>query len=56
MRFFFACLAHETNNRSPIPTTLANFEEMFLYRRSTGQNPAQRDAFYRMIDMPRIAA
>lgn len=54
MKVFFACLAHETNNLSPIPTTLRNFEEMFLYRPSIRRDLTQRDAFYRMVDIPQL--
>lgn len=55
MKFFFACLTHETNNHSSLPTTLKNFEEIYLYRPSTGENAGHRDAFYRMLDIPRMA-
>ncbi|MCX7172728.1 MAG: M81 family metallopeptidase, partial [Proteobacteria bacterium] len=44
MKIYSACLLHESNSFSPLPTNLDNYREQFLYRPATGEGRALFDS------------
>ncbi len=55
MKAYCASLIHETNRGSPIPTSLENFREDFLYLPSTGEGESYRGGMLDGVDWAVLA-